>query len=326
MTNTVDLSVKIGSLRLRNPLILGAGPAGRVALGLIKYAELGFGAVVTKTITPEPWGGNPTPRDIMRGKDILFESSGIPNVGYKVMIEEIKEAKDKIKNRTPIIVNITSETPEEFAEMSYGFERAGADAIELAIFGCPNYKPGTKISKAYWEKTPERIELVIKTVKSAVSIPIWIKFWLVNFESVKAAEKAGADAVHMLGPANPTALPIDGETGKPLLGHPRGTGCIFGPFAKYPGLKVVADLCRTVKIPVLGDGGVWEGQDVIEYIMAGAVGAQCLTSIMMRGPKRVRHILKGIEEFMERKHISNLDEIRGITLKYLPPVPYNPME
>lgn len=321
-----DLRVRIGNLKLRNPLILGAGPCGRVARGLIKYAELGFGAVVTKTITPEPWGGNPPPRDVMIGRDILLESSGIPNVGYRVMVDEIKEAKRKIKNGTLVVVNITSEEPDQFAEMSAGFENAGADAIEVAIFGCPNYKPNTKISAAYWEKTPERIEAVIRAVKKKVSIPVWVKFWNVGFTSIKVAERAGADAVHMLAPANPTALPIDLDTGRPLFGHPRGTGCIFGPFAKFPGLKVVADLRRVVKIPVLGDGGVWEGTDVVEYTMAGATGVQCLTSVMMRGPKWVDHILRGIESHMEQKGIGTLEDIRGKTLKYMPAEPYNPSE
>jgi len=317
-----DLSVTVGDLKLKNPLILAAGPCSRVARGLIKYAESGFAAVVTKTITPEPWGGNPPPRDfVVNNRTLLLESSGIPNVGFKVMVQEVKKAKEVIKDDALVVVNITSEDPEQFAEMSSGFEKAGADAIELAIFGCPNYKPDTRISTCYWEKTPDRVHAVVKSVRNAIKIPIWVKFWDADFECIEAAEKAGANAVHKLGPANPKGLPIDVDTGEPLFGHPRGTGCVFGAFSKYPGLKLVTDLVRTVQIPVLGEPGVWEGKDVIEYTMAGATGIQLLTSVMIRGPKWVKHILDGIEEYMVERGYSSLNEIRGMTLKYLPPKP-----
>ena len=165
-----DLSVKIGDLTLKNPLILGSGPCGRTALGLAKYVELGFAAVITKTITPEPVLGNPSPRDIVHDPKLLWESSGTPNMGYVAMLEEIKRAKDMIKGRGHIVVNITAEDPEDFARMAEGFEKAGADALEVAIFGCPNYIPGTKIHDAYWEQTPERIKMVVEGIKKAVEM------------------------------------------------------------------------------------------------------------------------------------------------------------
>ena len=159
-----DLSVNLGKLRLKNPIILGSGPCGRTARGLIKYVELGCAAVITKTITPEPVEGNPSPRDVVMGKELLFEASGTPNLGYRAMLDEIKRAKDSIKDDAFIVVNITAENQDEFAMMAKGFENVGADAIEVAIFGCANYKMGSKIREAYWEKTSERIISVIKGI------------------------------------------------------------------------------------------------------------------------------------------------------------------
>lgn len=320
----LDLSVKIGELELRNPLILAAGPPGRVARGLIKYIDLGFAAVVTKTITREPWPGNPSPRDFVIGKQLL-ESSGIPNVGLKTMVEEVKKAKNVIKDRGYVISNIQGENPEEFTEMAREFEKGGADAIELAISGCSSYKPGTNIACSYWEKTPERIFEVVKAVKESVEIPVIVKTQILDFDRIKTIEKAGADAIHK-GTSVGIGLPIDINTGKPLLGNPRGTCAVYSPACKFVGLRNVAGLARVVKIPIIGSGGIWSGKDVIEYVMVGATAVQLLTSVMLTGPKLVKIILKDIEEYMSQKNYDKLDKIKGVSLKYLPSEPYLPSD
>jgi len=311
-----DLSVKLGSLKLKNPLILASGPCGRTARGLKKYAELGFAAMITKTITPEPVEGNPSPRDVWAGSQLLFEASGTPNMGFKAMVEEIKKAKGEIKNNAYIIVNITAEDPDDFTRMASGFEKAGADAIEIAIFGCPNYKIGTKIKEAYWEQSPERIKMVVKEVKREVKIPIWIKCLRSGMARIKAAEEGGADVIHKLNSIR--GVPIDIETGKPILRNYMKIGSCCGPFRKFDGIRDVLDIARVVKVPVVGGGGVWTGKDVIEYIMAGASAVQVLTSVMLRGPLHVAKILSEVEKYMIQKGYDTLDGIRAVTLKYLP--------
>jgi dihydroorotate dehydrogenase (NAD+) catalytic subunit len=317
-----DLSVKVGDLTLKNPLILGSGPCGRTALGLAKYVELGFAAVITKTITPEPVLGNPSPRDIVHDPKLLWESSGTPNMGFVKMLDEIKRAKDMIKGKGLIVVNITAEDPEDFARMAEGFEKAGADALEVAIFGCPNYIPGTKIQEAYWEQTPERIKLVVEGIKRAVKIPAWMKLLRSGIERIKACEEAGADLIHKFTIIR--GVPIDLETGIPMMGNPLKTASCCGPFRRFEGIKEVMDISRAVKIPVVGGGGVWTGEDVIEYTYAGATGVQACSSIMLAGPKKVGKILEELEEFMDKRGINSLDEIRGKTLEYLPDKYYLP--
>ncbi len=325
-----DLSVTVGELKLKNPLILSSGEMGRVARGLIKYAELGFAAVVSKSSTPEPWGGNPAPFNIHFPERTFFVGSqGDPNVGFKAFLPEIKKAKDVIKGSAFVVANIDPEELETTVEMAREFEKAGADALEVKTMGCPNYNPDptkpvtSKIALHYWMQTPERTETITKAVKSAVKIPLWIKCSPKDVEDIKALEKGGANALHTVGAAGPfvRSLPIDVGTGKPILGDPTGTGIAMGPRVfKMQGLKRIADLARTTHIPLVPSGGVWEGKDVIEYIMAGAAAVQVYTSVWLKGPKWVKHILDGIEEYMIEKGISSLDEIRGVTLKYLPPI------
>ena len=317
-----DLRTKLGGLTLKNPLILASGPCGRTALGLTKYIELGFAAVITKTITPEPVVGNPSPRDVVYDKQLLWEASGTPNMGYVAMLEEIKKAKDMIKDSGYIGVNITAEDPEDFARMAAGFEKAGADAIEVAIFGCPNYKPGTKIKEAYWEQTPERIKSVVGGIKKEIKIPVWMKLLRSGIERIKAAEDAGADIIHKFHIIR--TVPIDLDTGKPIMGNPMKSASCCGPFRRFEGIKDVMDIARAVCIPVVGGGGVWTGKDVIEYTYAGASAVQALTSVMMAGPNKVKRILKELEAFMDEKGMNSLDEIRGKTLQYLPDSHYLP--
>jgi dihydroorotate dehydrogenase subfamily 1 len=312
-----DLSVQLGSLKLKNPLILGSGPCGRVARGLIKYAELGFAAMITKTITPEPVFGNPAPRDVWGGKELLWEASGTPNIGFQAMVEEIKKARDRINDSAYIVVNITAEDPEDFARMASGFEKAGAHAIELAIFGCMNYKLGTKIQEGYWERTAERIKMVIKGIKSEVKIPIWLKARWSGIERIKAAEEAGVDVIHRL--TSIKTVPINIETGEPFIKSPTRIASCCGPFRKFEAILDVLDLARLVKVPVVGGGGVWTGKDIIEYTMAGATAVQALTSVMLAGPSHVKRMLDELEKHMEEKGYRTLDEIRGITLKHLTP-------
>ena len=113
-------------------------------------------------------------------------------------------------------------------------------------------------------------------------------------------------------------MPIDIDTGKPILGHPSGQGLHMSPYVKFMGFKAVADLARITQLPLTPSGGVWEANDAISYMMAGAAAVQVYKSVMLRGPKHVKHILEGIEKYVIEKKISSLDEIRGITLKYLP--------
>ncbi len=323
-----DLSVTVGDLRLKNPLILASGEMGRTARGLIKYAELGFAAVVSKSVTYEPWGGNPTPWYIYLANDVLTGGAGDPNTGFKAMVGEIKKAKEAIKDNALVVVNIEPEEIEQFAEMAVEFEKAGADALEIKLFGCPNYradptKPPNKIATHYWDSTPERMETAAKAVRSVVKIPIWVKCGAKNVESIRALERGGASAIHTVGGSARglyIETDIDGAIGKPIVGCPDGSGAGGGPHNVCWTIMKIADLARTTRLPLTPSGGCWQAKDAISFIMAGAAAVQVYKAQAHKGPKWVKQTLDGIEQWMAEKGISSLDEIRGMTLKYLPPV------
>ena len=117
-------------------------------------------------------------------------------------------------------------------------------------------------------------------------------------------------------------MPIDIETGKPRLVLPPGNGTLTGPYLLNAGLLEVANAARLTEIPIIGNGGVYSGKDVIMYIMAGACALEIMTSVMRKGPGIVEKICSEIEQYMVSNGLKSLEEIRGLTLKYLPPEPY----
>lgn len=322
MAPNMDLSARLGSLTLKNPLILASGSLSRTGRGILRYGQAGCSAVVTKTILPEPWQGNPSPRVMQVGNTDLISCEGLPNIGLKAMVEDFKKVKGRMTGSL-LVANIAALTVEEYVEEALEFEKAGADAIELAL-RMSNYKPGTTIAAGFFGDDPKRIMEVIRAVKGAIKIPIWVKgIWASPpFKTIEAVGEGKPDAIVIrdLGVRN---MPIDINTGKPILGHPHGIGGLTGPYLRDAGLLRVANTARLIDIPIIGNGGVYSGKDVIMYIMAGASAVQVLTCVMRKGPKIVEKICSEIGQYMAAKGLKSLEEIRGITLKYLAPEPFD---
>ncbi len=319
----MDISINIAGVNFSNPIILASGSLSSSVDALLKAGEMGFGGIVTKSSTIVPSPGNTPPRLVVRDGYVI-SGDGIRNQGYKSMANDIMT----IKNggfKVPIIASVAGASLEEFVEMSGEFERKKADGIELN-FVCPNR--GVLVGKAkeeslgrYWVETPERSYPIIKAVKNTVKIPVWAKF---PFETVykdheilRKMEQAGVDAV-VVTTSMPKALAINLETGKPVLGNPKGAGAVSGYIMKPLGIHCVSELSRVVKIPVIASGGVFSGLDVIEYCMVGAQAVAVLTAIMHK--VTVSKMLKEIENFLFEKGYNNLADIRGKSLKFLPPV------
>lgn len=317
----VDTRVNITGIEFINPIILASGPLSTSRAAWFRAENNGFGGVVTKSATIAPSEGNPQPRWAF-GKGYLVMSDGLPNPGYLVMANNIKEAKES-GIAIPIIASVAGASPEEFAEMSREFERKGADGIELNL-GCPHR--GGMVGKTteehlgrYWSETPERSFRVVRAVKDAVKIPVWAKFPFEivyqNPEAVLKMEAAGVDGVSPYA-AVPMGMAINLETGKPVLGNPKGTGTVAGQAMKPLGIKCVAELSKLLKTPVIASGGVFSGHDAIEYIMAGTQGVQLLTAIMQK--ISVPDMTAEIEKFMLDHGYENLQAFRGKALDFLP--------
>jgi len=293
----IDLSVEIAGVKLRNPVVLAPGPVGRNGETLKKAAAFGAGAVTTKTIYFE---AAKVPRPcIVRTPGGLLNAEEWSDIDYETWVErEIPRAKE---GGVPVIASIISleNKPREIEEIARGVTEAGADMVEVAT--------------AY---TLEPLPGLVKAAKRATDVPVLVKTVLETFEMRtigKKLERAGADAISCLDTVGP-CLAIDIERGEPILGKLGGVGRLSGSAIKPIAVYQVASLARTVKIPVIGIGGVMRGDDAVEMIMAGARAVGVCTAAIIRGPEVLGRIAREIASFMERKGYKSVDELVGLAL------------
>lgn len=316
----VDFTTTIGSLTLDNPLILASGPrGGKTGKGMKEFSDAGWGAVVAKTVSINPSKGFPAPTIIDVKPWYMINAQGGPNPGYKRFAEEIKVAKE---GRAPVIVSLAGDSAEEFSTMAQEFIASGADAIEINA-SCP-HTPG----RARWSRERDVLRDLVREVRNATTAPIWVKLPSTRIVDVpflaEAVEQGGADAVI---PFNTVpAMLIDIETAKPVLGNPNGVGGLSGKAVKPLGLRCVVDTVRVANIPVIGVGGVECGEDVIEYLMAGARAVQVHTLCLREGPQVIDRLLQEMASFMERKGYQSVQELIGLTLQYMPERPFQYLE
>jgi dihydroorotate dehydrogenase (NAD+) catalytic subunit len=300
----VSLAVEICGLKLRNPVMPAAGPTVRDGDALVAAAEHGAGALVAKTVSVRP---AEVPRPCMaKVRDGLLNAELWSDLPVERWLQyEYAKAK---KTGLPLIASVGYK-PEEIRELAPRIEKAGVDALEL--------------STHYLGHDPTPMVEAIKAAKETVSIPVFVKLSpnvLDITEFARAAEQAGADglvAINTLGPC----LAIDIENAMPWMGGPRGYGWLSGPAIKPLALRCVADICRAVRVPVIGVGGISDGRDAIEFIMAGASAVQVCTAAIVRGPQIYGLIADEIARFMRIKGYESIEDFRGIALRHLPEQP-----
>ena len=298
------LSTEIAGLRLNNPTMLAAGILGTTAKSLMRVAEAGAGAVVTKSVGLKPRKGyaNPTVVQVECG---LINAVGLPNPGIKFFAEEIREAKKLLK--IPLIVSIYGFSPKEFAENASLAAESGADAIELNL-SCPHVeKTGMKIGQ-----DPQILMKTVSKVKEATEKPVFVKL-SPNVPDIallaEKAVKAGADGITAINTVR--AMKIDIETGRPVLAHK--IGGLSGSAIKPIAVRCIYEISSRVDAPVIGCGGVTSWQDAVEFMLAGASAVQIGTAIAIRGLGVFREISEGIEKYLERKSLGSVKEIVGLS-------------
>jgi dihydroorotate dehydrogenase (NAD+) catalytic subunit len=274
----------------------------------------GCGAVVTKTTTPVPWGGNPAIRLLPYQKDMILNCEGLPNLGAEAIAREIQLAKTLDPNLI-LIPSIAAYTKEEFIRMAILLEDAGADGLEIPLMGCPNYRADNPVAQGAWNENPQRAYDLVNGLRKALKLSLWVK-GVQNLEMARACEEAGADAL-LIRSGSLRAIALDPLTGKPLLSLLGGEGSLAGPYTKLPGLKIVAEMVGQVKIPIIGNGGITCGQDVIDYLRVGASAVELLTVIIRKGLSVLPKILCEIEAYLKRHGYKNIGEIRGESLQYI---------
>jgi len=335
----VDLSVEFCGIKFKNPFILGSGPTTGDAERLKKAAKMGWAGAVTKTIGPWGWPedreGYRHPRPnywlwrftpyIEKTSPFAFENiTGIDKLGKtRWLKKEVKAAKEA---NIPLIVSVTAPTPEGYAELARSVEEAGADMVEMNISG-----PFAITEMGMGDLAGKEIRMAsesVKAVKKACSVPIMPKLTAnvtptTLVEIAKAIEQAGADAIASINTVL-GVMGIDIETGIPITAcvnteEKLGTiyGGLSGPVIKPIGLRVLAQIASNVKIPASSGGGIFDWTDSVEYLMMGATLLPLVTGPMVFGYGMIRGLMKGLEEFMERKGYNGIGDFRGISLKYL---------
>jgi dihydroorotate dehydrogenase (NAD+) catalytic subunit len=298
----IDLSVSVGTLTLANPVMPASGT---FAEGLDRVMDFNrLGAFVTKTITRELRAGNPLPRVVERAGG-LINSIGIPSKGVPYFIEQTLPYYAAL--RPPLVVSISAPTAEDFAGLAAELTRPGVDAIEANI-SCPNIEEDGKAFAMRASSTAA----VVRQLRAATSLPLWVKLTPNTGdlpEVARAAEQAGADAVVV---ANTIlAMAIDLETFKPCLGNTLGG--LSGPAIKPIVLRQVYQCARSVRIPVIGCGGIATAEDAIEYMLAGATAVQVGTATFVQ-PAAMTTIIDGLVRFCERRDIARARDLIGAVL------------
>ncbi len=300
------LKVKIRTLELSNPTILASGILGVAAGGLIRAWNEGAAAVVAKTAGLKSRSGHPGPRIVGLHGNSLMNAMGIPNPGIKEYLNEIKVT---VKHGVPIIGSAVGSTPHEFAQVATHLVKAGVSAIELNV-SCPH------VGSLYLmgmdpETVADIVAQVIKETKN--KIPVWVKLpgstdYPRLIAVAQSAESAGASALVALNTL--PALAIDIESRLPLLGA--GTGGLSGPAIKPIAVRAVWELNQAgLKIPIIGVGGILTGEDVIEYLLAGATAVEIGTGVLIRGTSIFNLVCKEVGEYLTRHEIKHVTELIG---------------
>lgn len=298
----MDLTVTIGHLKLKNPVMTASGTFG-YGEEYSEFVDLNkLGAIIVKGISLKPMEGNPPPR-ICETPCGMLNAIGLQNVGLK------KFLKEKLPHLrtfdTNIIVNILGNSLNEYVKLSKALDEAGVDGVELNV-SCPNVKKGGIAFGTDKKILAKLIAKVKQTVKKAIVI-IKLSPNVSNMrEFAKVAEDSGSDAISLINTI--PGLAIDIETWKPKLAHI--TGGLSGPAIKPIAVRMVWEASHAVSIPIIGIGGIMNAQDAIEFFLAGATAIQVGTANFVN-PKATVHILNEIEEYLKRKEIYDIKEVIG---------------
>ncbi|MBC2582807.1 4Fe-4S dicluster-binding protein [Clostridium sp. DJ247] len=292
-----DLKVKISGMEFDNPVIVAAGPPSRNADMIIDCVNNGAGGVVSKTISTEAAN---IPKPCMADYKNRFLNTELWSEHSPEHWIENEYEKAKTCG-APLILGM-GYTPDQIANLIPRVDKF-ADAYE--------------ISSHYVGRDITPVLNTLKAAKANTKKPIYMKVspGIADIgEFGKALEAAGADglvAINSVGPC----FSIDIETGLPKMGSTEGYGWMSGPAIKPIALRHVYELCKAVNIPVFGVGGVSNGADVIEMIMAGAAAVQVCTQAIVEGNKAFGRIVKETNAWLDSHGYKSLDEIRGITIE-----------
>lgn len=296
----IDLSVKLGSFQLANPVIAASGTFG-YGLEFAPFVDLNLlGGFCTKGLSLKPRVGNPVPRMVETSSGML-NAIGLENVGLEKFLKEKIPSLEKYQTR--LIVNFFGDTVTEYVELASALSDVKrVDALEMNV-SCPNVEEGG----IQFSSDPQVLHRTVSAVRKVTE-----KFLIVKLspnvtditEMALAAEESGADALSLIN--THVGMKIDIESGKPWLANT--TGGLSGPAIKPMALAMVYKTVRAVKIPVIGIGGIASVEDALEFLMAGARAIQIGTANFI-DPAVTIKVINGLREYCQRKGLKSLADL-----------------
>ncbi len=297
-----DLTVRIGKMILKNPVVVSSGTFG-FGEEFENFFDLNrLGAIIPKGISLKPMRGNPPPR-IFETEGGIINSIGLQNPGFRAFI---KNKLPYYKNlKTHVVVNFFGNTQKEYVELARRFDDvAGISGLEMNI-SCPNIKKCGII----FGTDPQMAYRLVQAVRKATALTLIVKLSpnVTDIASMaKSAEEGGADAVSLVNTFRAMAVNI--HTKKPELGNT--IGGLSGPAIKPIALRMVWEVGQAVSIPIIGMGGIMDAKDAIEFILVGASAIQIGTANLVN-PKTGIEVIHGIKEYLAQNKIDRIQKLIG---------------
>ena len=300
-----SLTTSIGGIQLDRPTMLASGILG-ISLDVFnRLYRAGAGAVVTKSLSNEPWEGYPNPTIFSVNGGGWINAVGLSNPGAPNFAKMIESNQD-----VPIVVSLVGSVPDDFKMMIEEFKNCNVTAFELNL-SCPHVaKVGLEVGD-----DPELVKKIVTTVKNSTNVPAIAKVGLgtTNYlNTVKTAIDSGIDAITAINTVR--AMAIDVETQRPILSNKFGglSGTPIKPIA----LRCVYEISSKYDIPIIGCGGISTWEDAIEFFLAGASAIQIGSAIGDNWINVFNDINKGILQYMKQKNYSTVNEMVGLAKKF----------
>jgi dihydroorotate dehydrogenase (NAD+) catalytic subunit len=298
----VDTFVNIGSIRLKNPVLVASGTFGygNECIDLVDVSALG--GIITKSLTLKPRDGNPPVRIVETASGML-NSIGLANIGIQKFISE--KLPELRKLNATLIVNIAGSTVEEYEELLTILEdQSGIDGYEINV-SCPNVKEGGLAFGTKCETTADITRRVRKLTTKSIIVKLTPNVTRIS-EFAHAVEEEGADAVSIMNTL--VGMAVDVNTKKPKLSTV--TGGLSGPAIKPVALAKVYEVYKSVKIPIIGLGGIMNWSDAVEFLLVGARAVQVGTANFIDPAIGIK-VADGIKHYCEEHKVQRVTDLVG---------------
>lgn len=298
----MNTKVTLAGVELKNPVMTASGTFGS-GMEYSEFVDLNkLGAVVTKGVANVPWSGNPTPR-VAETYGGMLNAIGLQNPGIDVFVK--RDIPFLKKYDTKIIVNVCGKSEKDYIEVVERLGDEPVDMLEINI-SCPNVKEG---GIAFGQNAAS-IEHITSAVKKAAKQPVIMKLSpnVTDItEMARAAEAGGADVLSLINTITGMKIDINRQT----FALANKTGGLSGPAIKPVALRMVYQVANAVKLPIIGMGGIATAEDALEFILAGATAVSVGTA-NFANPRATLDIVSGIEEYMAKKNVEDINELIGI--------------